>query len=182
MTNPNDGELTGTIFSDSAYASEESARAVVESARWPQGVYCPKCGSLEKCWPIRPRSAESGRGARPGLWRCSLCRRQFTVTVGTALEDSKLPLRSVLRGLAHLCNHPRESGVHALREAMGTSHRTALAFETRVREIWEESATDGAGARESLSRARRKRSAFKWPLSPVSLLRVLLHTAKTKPF
>ena len=182
MTNPHSGELVAATFSESAYASEEAARAEMEDARWPNGVYCPKCGSLEKCWPIRPRSLERGRGARPGLWRCSLCRRQFTVTVGTALEDSKLPLRSVLRGLAHLCNHPPEPGMSALQAAMGTSHRSTLAFTTRVREIWEESAAGGAHAREPQRRQGKRRAAANWPSSPVLLLRLLLHAAKAKPF
>lgn len=182
MTNPDPGELPVGTFPESVYVSEEAARIEMEDVRWPNGVYCPKCGSLGKCWPIRSRSPESGRGARRGLWRCSLCRRQFTVTVGTALEDSKLPLRSVLRGLAHLCNNPPEPGARSLQAAMGTSHRTALAFASRVRKTWEESAANGAIARERQDRHRHRGAAVKWPPSPVSLLRVLLDTAKTKPF
>lgn len=51
--------------------------------RWPDGVACTSCGSTEV-------TRTKGR-AVPG-WRCRRCRRYFTVTSGTALHASKLPL------------------------------------------------------------------------------------------
>lgn len=51
--------------------------------RWPDGVTCTSCGSTEVT-----RTKER---AVPG-WRCRKCRCQFTVTSGTALHASKLPL------------------------------------------------------------------------------------------
>jgi len=39
------------------------------------------------------RSANlKGKSHRPGLYKCYACRQQFTVTVGTVFERSKIPL------------------------------------------------------------------------------------------
>src|SRR5215208_3924172 len=51
--------------------------------RWPQGFRCPRCGH-DKGW-------ELGRGTL--LVECARCHRQTSVTAGTVLHRSHLPLR-----------------------------------------------------------------------------------------
>ncbi|MCC7342558.1 MAG: transposase, partial [Bryobacterales bacterium] len=121
VTNPRcDGQLLDG-FSQLAFESEEAARLAMEHVRWPEGVYCPKCGSVEKCWRIRSR--DGGRsGVRAGVWRCSFCRCQFTVTVGTALQNTRLPLRRILRGLTFMSRNRDPWAVRELRAVLGTSH------------------------------------------------------------
>jgi transposase-like protein len=55
----------------------------MESVRWPDGPTCPHCGTVNEAVAIT---------TRPGLYRCIACGVQFTVTVGTALEGTHLPL------------------------------------------------------------------------------------------
>ena len=64
---------------------EENAdtEAKLMRLRWPNGVACPGCGSTLVL--RRPRRAVCG-------WRCRRCRRDFSVTSGTALHASKLGL------------------------------------------------------------------------------------------
>jgi hypothetical protein len=69
------------------FPDEGACRRFLEEAIWPEGRFCPHCGSL-RSGPIH------GRTARPGLYQCCEpeCRRQFTVTTKTPLHATKLPL------------------------------------------------------------------------------------------
>lgn len=50
--------------------------------------------------------------ARDGLYQCTACRRQFSVTVGTLLEDAHTPLHKWLLAIWLICS--RKEGVSAL--------------------------------------------------------------------
>ena len=73
------------------YPDEQSAILYFEDARWGGKPTCPKCDSL------RVRKGKANR--RIPLWRCAKCGRQFTVTSGTVLEHTMLPLRKWLLAL-----------------------------------------------------------------------------------
>src|SRR5437588_3929156 len=63
------------------YADEDSARAYLEGLRWPEKPHCPRCDSV-KVSRIRERAQLD----------CDSCRYQFSVTSGTVLHDTHLPL------------------------------------------------------------------------------------------
>src|SRR5690606_16525667 len=67
----------------------DEAREFLEALRWPDGAVCPHCGHTE-AYKITPKSNKSK--TRPGLYQCADCRKQFTVTVGTIFERSRVPL------------------------------------------------------------------------------------------
>jgi transposase-like protein len=73
--------LTDPIFTD-----KDAAREYLEAQRWPDGVVCTHCGCTGKIKKLE------GKSHRPGLYQCGDCRKQFTVTVGTVFERSKVPL------------------------------------------------------------------------------------------
>ena len=78
-------KTTGTLASLTKYFSDEdSARAMLESLRWPDGAVCPHCGG-DNPYKLTPK-ATSKRPGRKGLYKCRACRKQFTVTVGTIFE------------------------------------------------------------------------------------------------
>ena len=52
------------------------------AARWPNGFVCPGCGS-GRAWALQ---------TKPWTWECDQCRRQTSVTAGTLMHHSKLPL------------------------------------------------------------------------------------------
>ena len=72
------------------YADNDKARELFEAMRWPRGIECPHCKS-EGYYTLNPRK-DSKSPSRKGLYKCKTCWRQFTVTVGTILEDTKIPL------------------------------------------------------------------------------------------
>src|SRR5829696_4680997 len=84
------------------FSSEEKARELFESMRWKNGVTCPHCNAKE-AYRIQAK-AESKTGARKGLWKCAECRKQFTVTVGTIFEDSRIPLNKWLLAIHLMCS------------------------------------------------------------------------------
>lgn len=69
--------------------SRDVCQALLEKARWPDGPVCPNCGA---------RGAASRLSTRPGLWTCKACRRcQYSVTAGTQLHRSRLPVATWVR-------------------------------------------------------------------------------------
>ena len=78
--------------------TENQARDLIESIRWPHGPVCPHCGDNERIVRI------GGESARPGLLRCKACRKQFTVSVGTIFERSHIPLRKWLMAFSMMCS------------------------------------------------------------------------------
>lgn len=72
------------------FSDEDKARAFMEAKRWPNGPVCPHCKSTDAC-KLTPKPG-SKSPARPGVYKCRGCRKQFTVRVGTIFEASKLPI------------------------------------------------------------------------------------------
>src|SRR6202049_2153052 len=75
-------DLTNPIFHD-----DSKAREHLESLLWPHGPNCPVCGVMGDRITLM-----QGKTTRPGLYKCKECRKPFTVTVGTVMERSKVPL------------------------------------------------------------------------------------------
>jgi transposase-like protein len=51
---------------------------------------------------------------RPGVYKCGGCREQFTVTVGTIFEDSKIPLHKWLLAIHLMCSSKKGISAHQL--------------------------------------------------------------------
>ncbi|MBR0899956.1 transposase [Bradyrhizobium tropiciagri] len=99
---------------------EDECRAVLEGLRWPNGPVCPHC---EASGPSI--ASLGGTSHRPGLYLCSECRKQFTVTIGTPLEGSKLSLAAWLQA-AHMLNTlPEAVTVREIEQALGVTYKTA---------------------------------------------------------
>ena len=106
--------------------TEDEAREYLERLRWPSGPACPRCRSVNVY-------RMSGKSIRDGLLSCRDCNGQFTVTVGTVMADSHLPLATWIRA-CHLISGSRK-GMSALqlqeRLEIG-SYRTALRLAHRI--------------------------------------------------
>ena len=104
------------------YGSEERCRAYLEELRWPDGVMCPRCSSDRI-------SRINGRGQ----FDCDACRYQFSVTAGTILHDSHLPLWKWF--LAAYVTGESKKGMSAnqLKRMLGVSYKTAWYLSHRIR-------------------------------------------------
>ena len=116
------------IISNPIFHDEIKAREWLESELWPNGPVCPHCGSINGATPLK------GKVHRPGLYQCNACREQFTVTVGTLYERSKIPLNKWLAA-THLMMASKK-GMSALEigRLLGLSKKTAWFLCHRIRE------------------------------------------------
>src|SRR5580658_4799874 len=74
-------------LSSPCYHDEEAARAQLEAIRWPDGPFCPICGSFDRIKATAtPNKAKGG-----GWYHCMDCRRRFTVRVGSIFHRSHVP-------------------------------------------------------------------------------------------
>jgi transposase-like protein len=117
--------LQSPIFTD-----ETKAREWLEARVWPQGPICPHCGNADK-GKIR---ALQGNAHRPGLYQCAECREQFTVTVGTVFERSKIPLSKWLAALFLLTASKKGVSSHQIHRSLGISYKSSWFMMHRLRE------------------------------------------------
>ena len=110
------------------FIDADKAREWLERELWADGRPCPHCGVVDKSTKI------GGTTARPGLYMCNACRKQFTVTVGTLYERSKIPLNKWLAA-THLMMASKK-GISALQigRMLGLSKKTAWFLCHRIRE------------------------------------------------
>jgi len=117
-----------------AYGDEEKARALLESLRWPTGPVCPHCKN-SGAKQISKLAAQTGSksGVRPGVYFCGACRQQFTVTVGTVLERSHVPLSKWLMALFLLCSSKKSLSANQVHRMIGVTYKTAWFMCHRIR-------------------------------------------------
>jgi len=78
--------------------SEEKARAYLERVRWPFGVRCPRCGHKH-----------ISRLESYGKFECAKCEYQFSVTSGTFMHKTRIPLRKWFIAIYLMCESKKES-------------------------------------------------------------------------
>jgi transposase-like protein len=67
------------------------------------------------------------------LWKCKDCRKQFSVTVGTVFERSKIPLSKWLAAAFLLCSSKKGLSAHQLHRTLGVTYKTAWFLAHRIR-------------------------------------------------
>ena len=120
------------------FTNEDHARQYLEAIRWPYGPVCPHCGSISD-----GHYALKGEAHRPGLWKCKDCRQQFSVTVGTVFERSKIPLNKWVLASHLMASSKKGFSAHQLHRTIGVTYKTAWFMTHRIREAMREPA--GAG-------------------------------------
>lgn len=120
------------------FATDDKARKHLEGVLWKNGVVCPHCKCNDQT-RIAERTANPEKKIRAGLRFCSDCKSQFTVTVGTVFEDSKIPLRKWLIAWYMICSSKKGiSSLQLQRNLELGSYRTALFMAHRVRHALKE--------------------------------------------
>src|SRR5208283_2999708 len=116
------------ILSDPRFHNEEAAYAFVEKHLWPNGPVCPHCGSKEKIGKLK------GKSFRVGLYKCYVCRKPFTVKIGTIFEDSHIPLRLWLQAISGICSAKKGISSNQLHRTLGITLKSAWFMSHRIRE------------------------------------------------
>jgi len=106
------------------FGDEDACAEYLAEARWPDGFVCPGCGS-KKAWRLE---------SKPWTYECVGCGRQTSVTAGTIMHHSKLPLTTWFWAAFVMATQP--SGISALqlqRELSLGSYKTAWLLCTKLR-------------------------------------------------
>lgn len=116
--------LTLKIFTD-----PEAARAHLEGLLWPSGTpCCPHCGVVGENTLIK------GKSVRPGLYQCNACRKPFSVTIGTIMEKSHIPLNKWVLGFHLMASSKKGISAHQLHRQLGITYKAAWFMAHRIRE------------------------------------------------
>ena len=127
-------------LSDPIFHDDNAARAYMEAQRWANGVVCPHCGGVEKCKRLE------GSKHRPGLFQCGDCRKQFTVTVGTVFERSKVSLSKWMLATHLMASSKKGFSAHQLHRSIGVTYKTAWFMWHRIREAMTGNTPEGFGS------------------------------------
>jgi transposase-like protein len=128
----------------SDFATEEACEAYLAACRWPDGFICPRCVNRRAYKLVNQRR-----------WQCAGCRRQVSLTAGTVLHRTKIPLTQWFwaaylmttdkRGVSALllqrqlglsCYETAWMLLHKLRRAMVSVAREPLYGEVEVDDTW----------------------------------------------
>src|SRR6187200_1490297 len=99
--------LDHPIFQDA-----EKARGHLEAQRWPHGPVCPHCGNIDGTKIAKVEGKKHSH--RAGLYYCNECAGQFTVTVGTVFERSKIALNKWLLATFLMASSKKGMSAHQL--------------------------------------------------------------------
>ncbi len=111
--------LTDAEF-ERRYGTEEQCLAVLVASHMQSGVGCSACGNR--------RIYVSGR--RIG---CTLCNRRWSVTSGTVMASTKLPLVTWFRAMHAMTSTKQSISAVELGRRLGVSYPTAWYLEKRLR-------------------------------------------------
>ena len=110
------------------FPDEASAEAWFIQQRWPNGIACPKCGSL---------SIVERKNRKPQPWRCKDCRKDFSVKTGSLMESSKLALRVWLLAIYILTTNIKGTSSLKLHRDLKVTQKTAWFLAHRIRGAWD---------------------------------------------
>jgi transposase-like protein len=116
-----------------AFQDDDLAREWFEARIWPNGPVCPHCGSFGE-----GITRLKGKKHRPGCFQCNACREQFTVTVGTVIERSKIGLHIWLKAMYLLSASKKGMSTHQLHRMLGISLKSTWFLMHRIREAMRE--------------------------------------------
>lgn len=109
------------------FTDPAAARKHLEALLWADGRPCPHCGVLDDSTALK------GKSTRPGVYWCNACQKPFSVTVGTVMEDSKLPLNIWLY-VNHLLNSSKKGiSAHQIARMVGITYKSAWFLCHRIR-------------------------------------------------
>jgi hypothetical protein len=106
------------------FAKPGMALQYLAKMRWPNGPHCPRQG----CGEMNPIFLETR-----GIWKCRGCRKQFSVKVGTIMEDSPLSVEKWLAAIWMIANCKNGISSYEIHRALGITQKSAWFVLHRVR-------------------------------------------------
>jgi transposase-like protein len=104
------------------FVTDQACRDYLFALRWPEGFVCPHCQGRQ-AWAMQR-----------GLWLCSACRYQASVTAGTIFQDTRLPLTLWFRAIWLVTSQKNGASALGVQRVLGLGcYRTAWAMLHKLR-------------------------------------------------
>ncbi len=140
------------------FPDDETAERWFMETLWPDGVYCPVCGSFN----IQERKTR-----KPQPYRCRDCRKDFSVKTNSLMHNSPLGLQTWAIAIYLLATSLKSVSSLKLHRDLGISQKSAWFLANRIRETWQDDKTkfEGpvevdetymGGRRKNMPRSKRK--------------------------
>ena len=107
------------------FPDDAAAEKWFEEQRWPDGRFCPDCGSVNTV-PVKSR--------KPMPYRCRDCRNHFSVKKGTVMQSSKIGLQKWVIALYMMTTGLKGTSSMKLYREVGIRQATAWFLFQRIRE------------------------------------------------
>ncbi len=108
------------------FDTDEKCREFLETQRWGSQAACPFCAST---------NVTRLKGGKRFQCNEKECRNQFSVTCGTVLENTKIPLTKWFLAMYILNNHSKGISSLQLSKWLGVTQKTAWFLNHRIREM-----------------------------------------------
>jgi transposase-like protein len=95
-----------------------------EKIRWGKKTVCPFCSSNN-----------IGTRNKDFRWHCKDCQKTFSVTTGTKLHDTRLPLKTWLHAFCLISNAKKGISAKQLERDLGVHYETAWTMSHRIRDL-----------------------------------------------
>lgn len=167
-----------------AYSDESKCRLFMEEMRWGGNPVCPFCGMN------KPHKMKDGKNYR---CRLSTCKKDFSVTVKTVFENSKVKLSTWMAAIYLLTGHKKGVSSHQLARDLGLTQKTAWFVLHRARillgdpepdvpldNVVEVDETYVGGKWDKMTRSRRKRHQESGVDNKVAVMGLLERDGKAK--
>lgn len=106
-----------------AFSDEAGCAAFLFERRWPDGFVCPACG----------KRRAAALKSRPRLYECLDCGRQTSITAGTAMHRSRLPLTTWFWAAHLMTTHSNGMSALQLEAQLGVTYKTAWLLTQKLR-------------------------------------------------
>ncbi len=108
---------------NSLFPDEDAARLWFERARWPNGPECYHCGVVGNA-AYMPKTK---------FWHCKACKKQFSVTAGTPMHRTHLPLLMWAQAIYLITASSKGISSLKLSEMLGIQYNSAWHMNHRIR-------------------------------------------------
>ena len=115
------------------FPDDETAERWFIESRWPNGVYCPKCGSDN----IQERPTR-----KPQPYRCRSCRKDFSVKTDSLMHNSPLGYQIWVVAIYLLSTGIKGVSSMKLHRDLGITQRSAWYLAHRIRENFQDQQID----------------------------------------